>query len=112
MSDIEEIEEDPEFQNYIIDMFFYNLSTLGKIIVLLIIDLQEFDAYQIDGKLRSIGIELKQTQLSNEIDKIVLSSLITRVKTKYRFTLSRFPIIFKNIMEPKLLLKQLIKEVK
>ncbi|MGA1869511.1 MAG: PQQ-binding-like beta-propeller repeat protein [bacterium] len=110
-ADVEEIIEMPEFQNNIIDMFFQHLDTLGKIIVLLIMDLSEFDFYQVDTKLRSIGIELKLAELSEELDKIMLGSLIKREKTKYHFGLSKFPAIFKKTMSPKLLLKQLKKEM-
>ena len=111
-ADVEEIIEMPEFQNNIIDMFFQHLDALGKIIVLLIMDLTEFDSHQIDHKLRSIGIELKIAELSEELDKIVLGSLIKKEKTTYRFGLSKFPTIFKNTMSPKLLLKQLKKKIK
>ncbi|MGA1823706.1 MAG: TniB family NTP-binding protein [bacterium] len=111
LSDVEEIIEMSEFQNNIVDMFFQHLDAIGKIIVLLTMDLTEFDSIQIDNKLRAIGIELEHAELSEELDKIVLGSLIKKEKSTYRFGLSKFPSIFKNTMSPKLLLKQLKKEI-
>ncbi|MGA1867970.1 MAG: ATP-binding protein [bacterium] len=112
LSDVEEIIEKVEFQNNIIDMFFQYLDTIGKIIVILMLDMQEFNSSQIDNELRSHGIELSLSELSEGINKIMLGSLIKREKRKYHFALPEFPSIFKNSMSPHFLLKRLLKEFK
>jgi len=112
LSDVKEVIEKAEFQNSIIDMFFQHLSSLSKIIVLLTMDALEFDLNQLNKNLHSLGIELKLAELSEELDKIILASLISREKTTYRYELPQFPTIFKNTIDPKLLLRQLQKEIK
>jgi len=111
ISDVAEIEKDPDFQDYLISRLFSNLSPLGKIIVLLTAEDQKITLSLIDEKLRGNSIHLLQQELYEEIDKILMASVFAKTEQGLKFTLPHFSHILYQNMEKELLLKQLLREV-
>ncbi|MGA1824707.1 MAG: PQQ-binding-like beta-propeller repeat protein [bacterium] len=107
LPDVTKIIEMPEFQDTFIDMFFKQLSDLGQLIVLLVLDMEEFAVNQIDTRLRAEGIWRSLYDITDELDKIILNSLMKKSKTRYSFRLSAFPSIFKNAIPIDIMLRSL-----
>jgi hypothetical protein len=110
--DIARTKLDREFQDYVVRNFYNPISELGKIIILLLTDTDEFSPNDIDNKLHKFGIELSHSELSNEIDNLCMLSILTRYGKKYQFTIPYLSVIFKNTMEIELELEKLLKDVK
>ena len=111
-TDLTQVKRDPEFQDYLLSRFFTNLTPLGKAITLFLAGgRQEISVSLIDEKLRQSNVYLSMQELSEEIDRLIISSAFSRTKQGLRFTLPYFSQVLAQNMEKELLLKQLLREV-
>ena len=108
--DIEQIKNDREFQDYVLRSFYQPLSEMGKIIILLFINSDEFSLYDIDAKLRKYGIQLKHRELYAEVENLCMLSIFVKEAKKFRFSLPYLSIILERVMETELELQKLTGE--
>ena len=109
-ADIEQIKNDREFQDYVLRSFYQPISEMGKIIILLFINIDEFSLYDIDLKLRKYGIRLKHRELYNEAENLCMLSIFVKESKKFRFSLPYLSIILEKVMETELELQKLTGE--
>ncbi|MGA1824772.1 MAG: AAA family ATPase [bacterium] len=112
LPDIQYIVTSPDFQDYVLDRFFLHLSSLGKVILLLIAEFDEITMALMDTQLKKHNIYLQQHELHTEVEKFIMVSIFFKTERGLKFTMPYFASILRQNIEKELLIKQLLREVK
>ncbi len=110
-NDIKRVFEGEEFNKYVSDIFYHNLTALERLIILQNLLVEAFDEKLIYAKLHKECPNLEINEIDEALQNLKLIFVFQKVGSKYKFSYKHFPSIIKKQYPIDYLIPRLIKEI-